>query len=65
MEIYNVCGWVADELQDTLQPFLDKITSVTAPNLLAKIESKVNAAIGDTVTIPIKNLGLVEASALS
>jgi hypothetical protein len=56
VEIYNVCGWIADELKKYLQQFLTQISTVTAPKVLQKIEDKVNAAIGSRITIPIKKL---------
>ena len=54
IQIYNVCGWVADELKGVLDPLVKTITSVQGPKLLQRIADKVNAAIGDQVVIPLK-----------
>jgi len=54
LEIASVCGTIERRVKKNVQKLTDRVTEVTAPNLLKKLEAKINMAIGSQVTIPLK-----------
>lgn len=52
--IASVCGFIESHVKDEAQKLTDHVTTVTAPNLLKKLEAKVNTAIGSEVVIPLR-----------
>jgi len=54
IEIASVCGYVERHVKDKVQSLLNSVERIDAPQLLRKLESKINAAIGSVVRIPLK-----------
>eukprot|EP00746_Dinoflagellata_sp_MGD_P007723 gnl/MRDRNA2_/MRDRNA2_115352_c0_seq1.p1 gnl/MRDRNA2_/MRDRNA2_115352_c0~~gnl/MRDRNA2_/MRDRNA2_115352_c0_seq1.p1 ORF type:complete len:291 (+),score=67.97 gnl/MRDRNA2_/MRDRNA2_115352_c0_seq1:61-933(+) len=54
IEIASVCGTIERHVKDKVQTLTDQVMTVTAPNLLKKLQDKINTKIGDVVVIPLK-----------
>ena len=52
--IASVCGTIERHVKDKAQVLTDKVMTLTAPNLLKKLEDKINTKIGSEVVIPLK-----------
>lgn len=51
--VVSVCGYIERRVQEQAQTMLNTVTKVTAPKLLAKLEEKINTAVGSEVRIPL------------
>merc|ERR1712113_361443 len=52
--IGSVCGTIERHVQAEAQKLVNHVTTVTAPKILQKLETKINTAIGSEVVIPLK-----------
>lgn len=53
-EIADLCGTIESKVQAAVQTLSNKAVEVTAPNILKKLEAKINTKVGDVVVIPLK-----------
>jgi hypothetical protein len=54
IEIASVCGYIESHVKDKVQTLTNQVMTVTAPNLLKKLQDKINTVLANVVVIPLK-----------
>jgi len=54
IKIGSVCGIIERLVKDQAQKFTKKVTQVKAPELLQRLEDKINTSIGSQVAVPLE-----------
>jgi len=54
IEIASVCGTIESHVKSKVQTLTNQVMTITVPNILKRLEDKVNTKIGDSVVIPLK-----------
>lgn len=54
VQIMDVCGKVQDMVRQAANQYEQQATQITVPNLLQRLQDKINTAIGSQVVIPIR-----------
>jgi len=59
--LVSVCGYISKKVGEQAQKLLNQVNQVYAPNLIKKLEDKINTAIGSEVRIPLQAMSAVVA----